>query len=90
MLFRSALILFLPVLFIVTASLFESSKMQATPGKLMLGLRVGRRNGARTDLQTALKRNGLKTLANVFLLLTEKNAELFHDRATDTKVYYSY
>ncbi|MCH9685176.1 MAG: RDD family protein [Deltaproteobacteria bacterium] len=50
----------LPV--VVTMSVLESSKMQATPGKRLLRLRVCRTDGERVSLLRAIGRNALKFL----------------------------
>jgi uncharacterized RDD family membrane protein YckC len=80
------------LLALVYFPIFESSPLQATPGKYCFGLKVVRANGERLSFARALARYLLKIPSGVFLLLgyliqpfTEKR-QAFHDLVSDSVV----
>jgi uncharacterized RDD family membrane protein YckC len=73
-------------------SLMESSNLQASVGKLALGLKVTDMNGAKVDFTKALVRNLCKIISSMILLIgyimagfTEKKQAL-HDMIASTLV----
>jgi uncharacterized RDD family membrane protein YckC len=73
---------------------FESSKFQATPGKLACGLRVVGTDGGRILFKTALRRNFVKcfvpmavnAVAWAVALSKSADAQPIHDRRAGTRV----
>ncbi len=59
--------------FIGYNTIFECSKIQATPGKILMGLRIGTTSGNRVSLIRSIIRNAIKT---AYLLLTMINTTL--------------
>lgn len=75
-------------------SFFESSKYQATPGKMIFGLKVTDMNGNRISIDKAIIRNIVKTISTIILYISvitiafTKKKQGLHDFAADTIVIY--
>lgn len=75
-------------------ALFESSKYQATPGKLLLGIKIVNKDGNRLNFNQAVVRSFIKaltvvTLKTLFVVcLFTKNKQNLHDFAGKTYVIY--
>ena len=74
---------------------FESSRFQATPGKLIVGLRVTDLDGARIGLGRATKQYLLKYLSAIpvgigfIRIIVSENRQAFHDSESGTLVLLS-
>lgn len=84
-----ALLLLLPVLWL---GAFEASRLQAAPGKLLLGLRVTDLHGRRIGTRRALARQALKllevatSLVTFFIAALTPRRQALHDMFTGTLV----
>ncbi|HYG18110.1 MAG TPA: RDD family protein [Ohtaekwangia sp.] len=73
---------------------FESSSLQATPGKIAVGIKVGHSNGERISFGTALARYFLKFLSFIILCIGfmmvgwDPKKQGLHDKLANTYVYY--
>ena len=83
------LILFKGVFDLLYYSIWESSKLQGTPGKLAVGIRVSDTHGQRISFGRALGRNASKIISSflfyigyVIALFTERNQAL-HDKIAE-------
>ena len=77
---------------LVYHSLFESSKLQGTPGKLMLSIRVADLSGGRISLPLAILRNLSKVLSALpicygfWVAANDPRHQAWHDRIGKTLV----
>lgn len=75
----------IPLLLTLLNSALESSKLQGTPGKKIVGIKTINSCGSTLSSQESIKRNFLKLLG-FFLLLTEKNGLYLHEIKSNSKV----
>lgn len=74
---------------------FESSEKQATPGKMAVGIRVGKANGGRISFANALGRLLGKMLSSFFfgigfmMVGWDDKKQGIHDKLADTYVFYA-
>ena len=96
---KSGLFLFLSLIIAIDAYwlyffLFENSRLQATPGKLLLGIKIVNQEGAKPVLRQAFFRSFVKFLSVITLnflfvvCLFTKNRQNIHDFAGKTYVVY--
>lgn len=72
-------------------SLFEASRHQGTPGKIIMGIKVVDPKGNRISVARALGRNLAKLLSSFLLIgylisLADKKGRTLHDLMADTRV----
>ena len=83
---------FKEIFIIIYYALMESSKYQATLGKIIMGIRVTNINGAQIDFSKALLRNLSKILSALILcigyimILFDDKKQGLHDKIADTVV----
>ncbi|MEL6560168.1 MAG: RDD family protein [Bacteroidota bacterium] len=81
------------VLVITYQALWESSSKQATPGKLLVGLRVVTTGGEKLSFMNAVGRNAGRILSSImmigyFMALFTDRKQALHDMMADTLVIY--
>ncbi len=80
------------VIIIIYYALMESSKYQATLGKIVMGIKVVNKDGQRLDLPKALLRNLSKILSALILgigyimIIFDDRKQGLHDKIADTFV----
>jgi uncharacterized RDD family membrane protein YckC len=78
--------------YLVSAPILEATPLQATPGKILLGLKVVSRKGKRLNILHSLFRSAmfyLSTLAvkiTLWINLFSRDGKLLHDRLSASRV----
>lgn len=84
--------IFIIIIFLLYFTIFEFSKVQATPGKLLMKLKVTDTLNNKIDLNRSLKRNSAKLLSIpilfivFFLTMADENGKSLHDKYSGTIV----
>jgi uncharacterized RDD family membrane protein YckC len=93
MMFTFIGIIFLAIL--LYFPLFESSAKQATPGKMAVGIKVGKANGEQISFLNALGRYFSKFISQLILYIGymmagwDPKKQALHDKIADTYVFYA-